>query len=578
MATCLGISVGKNLIKYAKMIKDKNSTNIVAYGIKFYDIMSNTITEIISETKSKDAAISVSVTSDEYCETEAFRDMKKKDMQTYIETEFAEICNKRSLSIANLDMRYILADHPTNAAQYRVICMCANKMELSNIWKALNQYKVKSISGIGSSIATILPNKGKGTNALVVNIEDDTKCTIVKEGVITQVISIPVGMDEVITKLADRYNSYAKAYEACKGIDAYADTDMGAPNDQDTKYIRDALMPVLYELKQRLMYDLDAYQSDFKEIYFTGTGIVVNNIDLYLSDAFPGKHTEILILPYANKDVVGLKDVVEVNSALAAATYYLNGIKREEDFLVSGDYLKNEANKVNFTPKALFTALLDKVDEINKSTLKVKKSSKRKTNISFDDEIANMGESGGVPQFNAQIAEDDLEYYDPMAEWFTRVSIGLFVGWIAYTYMSWYIGNNINDRLKEVENNIQLAEMEIQKVEQDKEFIVSKSKEYNDKITNLEHIIRTIRDKKDRSYNVPNFLSQLMFVIPDNVKVESIQIDTDNSVVMEVTSPKYAQLGYFVSRLKLAGIITNVNMEVLGMSSSISIKISGRLP
>ena len=577
MASCLGLSIGKNLIKYAKMTKDKNSTNIVAYGIKFYDVMSQTVTEIVQETKSKDSVISVSLTSDDYCETEVYRDMKKKDMNTYITTEFADICNKRSLSIANLDMRYILADHPTNAAQYRVICMCANKMELTNIWKSLNMYKFHSISGIGSSIVSILPNKGVGTNALVVNIEDETKCTIVKEGVIYQIISIPVGMDEVITKLADRYNSYAKAYEACKGVDAYADSDMGVGTDSESQFIRDALMPVLYELKQRLMYDLDAYQNDFREIYFTGTGIIVNNIDLYLSDAFPGKHTEILIPSYTNKEVVGLKDVVEVNSALAAAAYYLNGIKKEEDFLASGDYLKTEANKINFTPKALLAAFLDKVNEINKSTLKVKKTSKHK-NISFDDEVANLTEVNGVPQFNAQVAEEDVEYYDPMAEWFIRVSVGLLIGWIIYTGASWYIGNNIQKRLTEVDYNIQLAQNEIDKVEKDQEFIVEKSKEYKTKIDNLEHIIRTIRDKKERSYNVPNFLSQLMFVIPDNVKVDSIQIDTDNSVVMEVASPKYAQLGYFVSRLKLAGIITNVNMEVLGMSSTISIRISGRLP
>ena len=61
MASCLGISVGKNLIKYAKMSKDKstNSFKIEAYGVKFYDILSQTIQEIIQETKSSDSAISV---------------------------------------------------------------------------------------------------------------------------------------------------------------------------------------------------------------------------------------------------------------------------------------------------------------------------------------------------------------------------------------------------------------------------------------------------------------------------------------------------------------------------------------
>ena len=58
MASCLGISVGKNLIKYAKMSKDKatDSYRIEAYGVKFYDVLSQTISEIIQETKSSKQA------------------------------------------------------------------------------------------------------------------------------------------------------------------------------------------------------------------------------------------------------------------------------------------------------------------------------------------------------------------------------------------------------------------------------------------------------------------------------------------------------------------------------------------
>ena len=45
MPSCLGICVGKNLIKYAKMTKDKNSNvmSIDAYGVKFYDVLSQTL-------------------------------------------------------------------------------------------------------------------------------------------------------------------------------------------------------------------------------------------------------------------------------------------------------------------------------------------------------------------------------------------------------------------------------------------------------------------------------------------------------------------------------------------------------
>ena len=41
---------------------------------------------------------------------------------------------------------------------------------------------------------------------------------------------------------------------------------------------------------------------------------------------------------------------------------------------------------------------------------------------------------------------------------------------------------------------------------------------------------------------------------------------------------KYAQLGYFVSRLKIEQVLLNVDMTVVEMEQSITIKIRGQLP
>ena len=69
-----------------------------------------------------------------------------------------------------------------------------------------------------------------------------------------------------------------------------------------------------------------------------------------------------------------------------------------------------------------------------------------------------------------------------------------------------------------------------------------------------------------------------MFIIPTDVKVTSITVGDNNAIKLTAESPKYAQLGYFVSRLKLAGIIKNVDMEVTEMSSDIKIIVKGELP
>ena len=49
-------------------------------------------------------------------------------------------------------------------------------------------------------------------------------------------------------------------------------------------------------------------------------------------------------------------------------------------------------------------------------------------------------------------------------------------------------------------------------------------------------------------------------------------------VEIYAVSSQYAQLGYFVSRLKLEKILLNVNMTVLEMEQNIKIKVGGVLP
>ena len=70
-----------------------------------------------------------------------------------------------------------------------------------------------------------------------------------------------------------------------------------------------------------------------------------------------------------------------------------------------------------------------------------------------------------------------------------------------------------------------------------------------------------------------------MFSIPAEVKVTSVKVDPSNRVTLSAESGRYAQLGYFVSRLKLEGVLNDVEMQVVSMdSSSIKININGVLP
>ena len=103
--------------------------------------------------------------------------------------------------------------------------------------------------------------------------------------------------------------------------------------------------------------------------------------------------------------------------------------------------------------------------------------------------------------------------------------------------------------------------------------------EYSDKVNKLIDVMEEIETEKRKSnFDIPNFMSQLMFIIPQGVTITNINISELGEVEIDANSTQYAQLGYFVSRLKLAGVLKDVEMEVINMSSTIQIKVNGVLP
>ena len=52
MASCLGLYIENNLIKYAKVSKEKDGFRMDSYGIKFYSNINEAIEQIVQETNS----------------------------------------------------------------------------------------------------------------------------------------------------------------------------------------------------------------------------------------------------------------------------------------------------------------------------------------------------------------------------------------------------------------------------------------------------------------------------------------------------------------------------------------------
>lgn len=71
-------------------------------------------------------------------------------------------------------------------------------------------------------------------------------------------------------------------------------------------------------------------------------------------------------------------------------------------------------------------------------------------------------------------------------------------------------------------------------------------------------MIKNLQDINDRINNalktknaIPNLLNQIMFIIPENVQITSIQNTTDKHIEINAQSNKYEQLGYLKAKSKL---------------------------
>ncbi len=579
MPNCLGVYVEKNLIKYAKVSRDKASAHfeILAYGVKFYENLEETVKSVINETNSTADELCMNISRESYVEFNVFNKLKTKEIKELLTTEFSSYCNEKGVPASVWEMRYSLVRNTNNPDSYKAICVTANKAELSNLWQMFETERLTSLSAMPFTIMNVLKDKGLGEQSAIVNIEDETTVTVITKGEVAKVVSIPIGMEEILSSLAGRFNSYSKAYEACKGVTITFDDTYNFSDDQ--KQVMEILLPSMYDLRERVKKTIAEYGAEIRKVYLTGTGVIINNLDLYFGEVFDAQTCEILKPFFINRDSNNAKDIIEVNSAVALAMNGLGLNDKALDFcagsqtFLGGDMIKKKWKQL------ISQETLDKVKEKLLSVKRVQKNPKveqdvaLKPNVEFDE---NVG-SGEIIN-----AEPETEYVsvglDSFDKWLIRVAVSLGLAFFTYSGLSYYTNNIIEAKTNEAVKNIQTTKNQILNVESDIDFVETQAMEYKSKTDKLAKILETIKMTTEHSFSVPNFMSQLMFIIPEDVRVTSVTITTDNQVSIEARSGKYAQLGYFVSRLKLEKALNNVDMEVLSMDSDIKIKINGELP
>lgn len=543
MPSCLGLYIENNIIKYAKVSKDHDNFKVESYGLKFFDNITETVKQIINETYSYKTPISINLSADKYTYSSLFSLLNQKDLNKAVKTEFEIFCNQSKKNYNALEFRNIIT--PNLEDKDKVDCLYAytEKSDIEEKLQVLSGYRANYIAPLPIAIANLSNNVNK-KNKVIVNIENKTSITFIVNGKIHKIDTIDVGMKEVLDNIMMKENSYAKAYEICKNTTIYT---MQGRNLQveENEYIQD-IMPVLYNVVENVKTVIDASRVQIDEMYITGLASAINNIDLYFQENFIDKKCEILAPFFVEKSNIKLniRDYIEVNSAIALALQGL-GLGHKE---------------MNFKNKGAF----DQLNQIlNKET------------------AGPSNKKGGntISKLKNTIKLDFKGSLDTIERGMIRFAVEILILLIVYTISSNIIINQINKKETEVQEFITDSKEQILLVTNNIMLVQKRTEQYD---TMIEKIVEA-NDKLTESYAkkniLPNFLTEIMFNIPKEVQLLSIQNTSGKIIRIEARSKEYEQLGYFIAKIKNEGILTDVtSTSGEKQNGYVVVTIQGNLP
>ena len=508
MASCLGIYIGKNIIKYAKVTRESTSIKIDTYGVKVSSDLKTTINQIVTETDSTKTPISVNLNGEKYNYFSMSNLLSKKDLTRAINTEFESICYEKNENPNAVETRYALVNNSKEKNKIRVIHVSEDKIKLNQLEADFSGKRLTAATPIAFGIANIVPINSR-ENVAVINIEDDTSITLIEGEKVYEVRKLQTGAAPILEAITEKENSYAKAYEICKNTTIYTMENQNI-QDERNEYLPD-IIPTLYEIASQVKEVIYGSQIKIEKVYITGIAAVINNIDLYFNEILGDEICSILKPFFLEENAqTNIKDSIEVNSAIAIALQGLEfGLK-----------------DINFA----------------------KGSSGLNLGTSLFAGKTNKEKNKGTPKINLNLPETII----PIIKYCFSAVVALF---LIYIGLSVYTASEINRKQIQLQSVIEDTEEQISKIEKDTQKLNRKSTEYSDLTQKLEDAKNSIDTKKTYKNTIPTLLSQIATIIPKGVQITSIENPSGKKVIIGAQSIKYEQLAYFKARLRQEGIL-----------------------
>lgn len=538
MASCLGLYIEGNLIKYAKVSKEKDVKKVEAFGIKFCERLEEGVKQIIDETYSYKIPVCINLSEENYQYFSMFALLSQKDLDKAIKTEFESFCADKGYNPNVFETRYAVVNERENEERLKVIFVAENKIELNKQVQLLQNYRLSGAYPLPIAITTLLNKDKSKKNCLIVNIEEKTTITTILNNKIYDVKVLEHGSRDFLDKINLKENSYQKAYEMCKETTIYT-SDGKELTEEQTGYLEE-IMPVLYPIVGQVQKVLNENIEKIENVYITGTASLINNVDLYFQEYLNNVRCEVLkpgFIPVTPD--INIKDYIEVNSAIAIALMGLG------EGIADMNFRKVPRNE---RLKAILNL------EIN------------------GDVKSKMLESG-------LLTNDLKQPLDRTEKKLLNVVAGLLILFIVYSGFSLMLKSQFEKKNIEAEDSILNTRQQILLAQKDDNTIKQIKSDYTTRISNIEALNKRLEEKNKVKGSIPTLLNQLMNVIPTSVQIKSIQNIGDRHIEILVESPKYEQIAFFIGSIKTEVVLTNV-ISTSGQKSNdvITVKIEGDLP
>lgn len=503
MQSCLGIYIEDNLIKYAKVQKDKDNVKVETFGTKFYENIQQTIDQIVAETNSSKVPISINLSEEYYDYFSYFALLNKNALKKSIDIDFEMLCAEKGTNKDDMERKNIFAIDQDDAQKMKAINVSIEKSNIDSRRGLFEKYNLTTIEPLPIGIMNLV-KLDNSTNELIVNMEEKTTLTFCENGQIDKVDEIETSITECLREISKQENSITKAYEILKNT-TISSQDMDTI--QDGNEYMDIIVPVLFKMLNEIKDKMNEYGRQITKIYFTGSGIVINNVDMYFQDRLNDIQCDLIKPSFLDSQSlkIGIKDYIEVNSAISLA---LSGLQN--------------GNELNFANKSAF----------NIQGLEITGLPKGK-----GEKVKSLKETAG----------QKLDAFEKLV---TRVLVLALICMMIYGSLTNTLYVHMEEKIKDTEQKTRDTSASIESMTKTKTSIEYLTTEYESLISKLNNESSQNGQTIYRIDEINNFLTKLKTIIPSEVKLVSLENTTGRHFVIQARAAKYQQLGYFKALLE----------------------------